>query len=91
MAAERHRSGSIIATVQVMHYEGYNEGSVQDTVETLKSIAPSTYNQYGYNLIDPVGSVSSGAAAPRSDGVSVVGLIAGITCETLSMTSTMTL
>ncbi|PRP83292.1 hypothetical protein PROFUN_09504 [Planoprotostelium fungivorum] len=72
------RSGSVIATVDVQPSAAgqANEGSVEDTVQVLKSIPMTSYGEAGYNLIDPVGSTAS--VAPVKGSSSNTGIIVGV-------------
>ncbi|PRP81428.1 putative leucine-rich repeat receptor-like protein kinase [Planoprotostelium fungivorum] len=52
------REGSVIATVQISPADGRmtNQGSVEDSIDILKSIPESVYRDSGYLLLDPVGT-----------------------------------
>ncbi|PRP73159.1 putative leucine-rich repeat receptor-like protein kinase [Planoprotostelium fungivorum] len=75
------RSGSIIATVRVIPYEGVNEGSVNDTIGILEDISSVDMSKSGYTLLDPIGSLPS-SVQNANDSVAPLlgGLLGGFAC-----------
>ncbi|PRP77839.1 putative leucine-rich repeat receptor-like protein kinase [Planoprotostelium fungivorum] len=68
------RSGSVIASVEISPSTArLNEGSVEDTMNVLKGISTSVYNQSGIHLLDPVGY-----EPPSSSKTNIGAIIGGI-------------